>query len=71
MKGSGSIKFPLNSGESVLLHHVMYVPELMKKLVPISTLEDKGMRVVFIKGNVLTWPIDSPMKDAFTLGIKF
>lgn len=67
VKGFGSVKFYLNSRESVSLHDVMYVLGLMNNLVSISTLEDKGMEVSFIKGKVLTWPADSPMKLAFTL----
>ena len=71
VKGFGFVKFQLNFGESVMLHDVMYVPRLMKNLVSISALEEKGMRVAFIKGNVLTWPTDSPMRDVFTLGWRF
>lgn len=71
MKGFGSIKFQLNYGESFLLHDVMYVSSLMKNLVLVPALEDKGMRVAFIKGKVLTWPIDSPIRDVFTLGLRF
>jgi len=48
---------------------VMYVSELKKNLISISALEHKGMRVALIKGKVLTWPMESHMKDAFTLGI--
>lgn len=49
----------------------MYVLGLMKNLVSVSALEDKGMRVAFIEGKVKTWPVDSPMKDAFILGSRF
>lgn len=49
VKGFGSVKFQLNSRELVLLHDVMYVPRLMKNLVSIYILEDKGMRFAFIK----------------------
>lgn len=71
MKGFGFVKFQVNSGELVLLHHVMYVPVLKKNLISVSALEDKGMRDSFIKGKFLTWPIHSTMKDAFTLGSRF
>lgn len=71
MEGFGSVKFHLNSGKSVMLYDVMYVPGLVKNLVFLSYLEDKGTRVAFIKGNFLTWLADSPMKDAFTLGLRF
>lgn len=70
MKGFGFVKFHLDFGESVLLHDVIYVPGLKKNLVSISTLEDKGMRVAFIRGKVLTWPMESCMRDAFTLGSR-
>ena len=71
IKDFGSITFHLNSRESIFLHDVMYVPELKKNLVLIFALEDKGVRVDFIKGKVLTWPVGSPMRDAFTLGSIF
>lgn len=70
VKGFGFVKFQLNSGESVLLHDVMYVPGLMKNLISISTLEDKGMKISFINRKFLTWSTDAPMKDAFTLGLR-
>lgn len=40
-------------------------------MASISALEDKGIRVAFIKGKVFTWLVDSPMRDAFTLGSIF
>jgi len=43
----------------------------MKNLVSISALEDKWMRVSFIKGKFFTWPADSPMRDAFIIGLSF
>ena len=52
------------------LHDVMYVLGLKKNLVSISALEVKGMRVAFIRGKVLTWPMESCMRDAFTLGLR-
>lgn len=49
INGLGSVKFHLNSRESIILHDVMYVPRLKKNLVSISDLEGKGMSVAFIK----------------------
>jgi len=57
VKGFGSIKFHLDSSESILLHDVMYVTGLKKNLVSICAMEDKGMIVAFIKGKFLTWPM--------------
>eukprot|EP00253_Pinus_taeda_P023604 PITA_23604 len=42
-----------------------------RNLVSIWAFEDKGMRVAFIKGKVLTWPVGSLMKDAFTLATRY
>jgi len=71
VKGFRSVKFQLKYGESIMLHDVMYVSRLMKSLVSIYALEDKGMRVSFIKGKFLTWYVGSPMRDEFTLGSRF
>ena len=54
VKGFGSVKFHLDYGESILFHDVVYVLGLKKNLVSIATLEDKGMRFSFIRGNVIT-----------------
>lgn len=67
VKGFGSVKFHLDYGETVLLHDVMYVPRLKKNLISIFVLEDKGLRVAFIREKVLTWPSKSHMRDTFTL----
>lgn len=71
LKGFGSVKFQQNYGESTLLHHVMYVLGLMKNMVFVSALEDKGMRVSIINGKVLSKPTHSSMTYAFTLGSRF
>lgn len=70
VKGFGFIKILLDFVESILLHDVIYIPRLEKNLVSISTMEDKGMRVYFIRGKVLTLPMESPMRDAFILGSR-
>lgn len=70
VKGFGSVKFHSDYGEIVLLPDVMYVPGLKKNRVSISTLQDKRMRVAFIRGKVLIWPIESHMRNAFTLGSR-
>jgi len=67
VKGFGFVTFHLDYGEIVLLHDVMYVPGLKKNLVSIFSLEDKGMRVTFIRGKVLSWTMKYCMRDAFTL----
>lgn len=49
VKGFGSVTFHLDYGEIVHLHDVMYVLGLKKNLVSIYVLEDKGMRVAYIR----------------------
>ena len=71
IKGFGSVKLHLDSWKSIFLHDVMYVSGLKKNLVSISALEDKGMRVSFIKGKLLLWMVGTPLRDAFTLGYRF
>lgn len=63
----GTVKFDLDYGKLLILHEVIYVLELKKKLIYISSLEDKRMRIVFINGKVLTWPKGSRIKDSFIL----
>lgn len=70
MKGFGDVKFHLDFGESILLHYMMYVLGLKRNLASISSLKDKGMRVAFIRGKVLTWPKESHMWDAFPWDIE-
>lgn len=71
IKGLGFVYFHLDQGKTISLQEVLYVPGLKNNLVSISALEDKGMKVSFINGKVLTWPMRSSMRDAFTLGSRF
>ena len=47
---------------------VLYVPGLKKNLLSISTLDAKGMRVVFVDGRVLMWPKGKTIDDAVVIG---
>lgn len=69
VKGFGSVKFDLYSGESILFHDVMYVSELNKNLVSIYALEDNRMRVTFIKGKILTCPGGISYEGCINIGI--
>ena len=70
VKVFGFVSFRLDYGDIIHLHDVMHVLRLKKNLVSISALEDKGMRVAFIRAKVLTWPMESHMRDAFTMGSR-
>lgn len=69
-KDSGTVSFHMDQGKTLIVQEVLYVPSLKKNLVSISTLEDKGMKIAFINGKVLTWPSRSNMSDALTLGSR-
>lgn len=49
-KGVGTVSFERESGNSLLLRDVLYVPGLTKNLVSVATLEDKGYDVIFNRG---------------------
>jgi len=58
VKGIGSSSFQLDSGSNVKLNNNLYVLDLNKKLVSISSLEGKGYRIVFVDGQILVWKKD-------------
>eukprot|EP00253_Pinus_taeda_P033869 PITA_33869 len=68
VKGVGNVTLQLNQGNAIHLQVVLYVPDLKKNLVSISTMEDKGFKVDFIDGKVHVWKIN--FKDAFTLAFR-
>jgi hypothetical protein len=53
IKGVGESNYKINSGNSMKMKDVLYVPGLKKNLLFISSLEKKGFRVSFIDGEVL------------------
>ena len=56
IKGNGEVSYNLDSGTSMRMKEVLYVPRLKKNFLCISTLDKKGYRVAFIDGQVLMWP---------------
>jgi hypothetical protein len=60
----------LKSGNNVHLSNVLYVPGLEKILVSIYFLEDKGNRIVFVDGEVLSWSRDSIIENARVIGTR-
>lgn len=71
IKGYGSIYFNLDQGKTISVQEVVYVPSLKKNLIFIFSFEGKGMKVAFVNGKFLTWPMRSSIRDAFTLGFRF
>jgi transposase InsO family protein len=68
IKGVGESNYKLNSGNSMKMKDVLYVPGLTKNLLSISALEKKGFRVAFIDGEVLMWAKGETMKETIIIG---
>jgi hypothetical protein len=68
IKGVGESNFKLNSGNSLKMKDVLYVPGLKKNLLSISALEKKGYRVAFIYGEVLMWAKGETINEAIIIG---
>jgi hypothetical protein len=68
VKGIGQASIKLKSCNNVHLSNVLYVHGLEKNLVSISFLEDKGNRIAFVDGEVLSWSRDSNIGNARVIG---
>jgi transposase InsO family protein len=68
IKGVGESNYKLNSGNSMKMKDVLYVPGLTKNLLSISALEKKGFRVAFIDGEVFMWAKGETLKEAIVIG---
>ena len=55
IKGIGESNYKLDSGTSMKMKEVLYVPGLKKNLLSISDLDKKGYIVSFRYGEVLMW----------------
>jgi hypothetical protein len=70
VEGFGQASVKLKSGNNVHLSNVLYVPGLEKNLVLISCLEDKGNKIAFVDGKVLSWHKDSSIENARVIGSR-
>ena len=70
IKGSGEASYKLESEKSLKIKDMLYVLGLKNNLISISALDTKGMRVVFVDGQVLMWPKGKTIDDATVLGEK-
>ena len=68
IKGSGESSYKLDSRKSMKMKDVLFVPGLKKNLLSISALDEKGMRVSFIDGQVLMWPTGKTINNAVVIG---
>jgi hypothetical protein len=70
IEGFGQASVKLELGNHVHLSNVLYVPGLEKNLVSISCLEDKGNRIAFMDGKLLSWHKNSSIEDAKVIGSR-
>jgi hypothetical protein len=70
VEGFGQASVKLESGNHVHLSNVLYVPSLEKNLVSISCLEDKGNKIAFMDGKVLSSHKNSSIEDARVIGSR-
>ena len=68
IKGSGESSYKLDSGKSMKMKHLLFVPGLKKNILSISTLDAKGIRVAFIDGQVIMWPRGKNIDDGVVIG---
>jgi hypothetical protein len=68
--GCGTVSFQRESLPPMLLRDVLYVLGLKKNLVSVSTIEDRGIEVLFRDGKVLLYPKGSPLTSAKVIGIR-
>jgi hypothetical protein len=70
VEGFGQASIKMKAGNYVHLINVLYVPGFEKNLVSISCLEDKGNRIAFMDGKVLSWHKDSSIENARVIGSR-
>ena len=68
MKGTWTVTLHLSQGQVLRRQDVLYVPNLKKNLVFISTMEEKGFNVAFIDGKVHIWKKN--FKEAIMIGFR-
>ena len=68
IKGSGESSYKLESGKSLTMKEVLFVPGLKKNVLSISALDAKGMQVAFIDGQVIMSPKGKTIDDAVVIG---
>ena len=68
IKWSGEASYNIDFGKYLRMKDFLYVSGMKKNLLSISALDEKGMRVVFVDGQVLMWPKGKTIDDATMIG---
>jgi hypothetical protein len=70
LKGFGIVSFQMESGGTMRVHYVLWVPELKRSVISISMIEKKGFDVAFQDGKALIMPIGSSSDKAIVFGVR-
>ena len=68
IKGIGKYIYKIESGTSMKMKEVLYVPDLKNNLPPISNIDNKGYIVAFIDGQVLMRSKGNTLEDVVVIG---
>ena len=68
IKGSGEDSYNIDLEKYLKMKDVLYVPGLKKNLLSISALDERGIRVAFVDGQVLMLPKGKTIDDATVIG---
>jgi hypothetical protein len=68
IKGVGESRYMLNSGNSIKMKDILFVPGLTKNLLSIYNLEKKGFIVAFIYGELLMWEKGETLNEGIIIG---
>jgi hypothetical protein len=70
VKGSGIVPFQMESGGMLRVMDVLWVPELRRSVLSVSTIEKKGFDVLFQDGQALIKPRGSSSDTTTVLGVR-
>jgi hypothetical protein len=69
VRGVGTSTFQLDSNMQLKLEEVLYVPRMKRNLLFVSDSEDKGYKITFLEGRVLSWHKDSHIISSKVIGV--
>jgi hypothetical protein len=70
VKGYETVPFQMELGGVLRVMNVLWVPELGRSVLSISTIEKKGFGILFQDGHVLIKPIGSSLDTTTVLGVR-
>ena len=70
IQGFGCISFQLSSGDAIHTEDILYVLGLLKNLLFVFVLEDKGFRVIFMDNQAYLWLKNQNIDIATVNGVR-